>query len=332
MSICGGMVTERSMAVDREGERISRPRLPVGRYRLVFRADSVEDRRGYWGSAWRGVLGHALKRLVCVTQLKECEPCLLYRSCIYSYVFMTPPPPGSRKLPGYVAAPHPFVLIPGAPEEDGRHVLGLTLFGWSNRYLAYLVHALREAARRGLHKRCGPLELETVEQESAAGSGDWRPILDGQGGLAPLAAQAAHWPEPPRRLRIEFLTPLRLRLRNDLVTPETFRFSALFVSLLRRISLLTYFHTEDALETDFAGLAARARGVEVQEARLQWKDWTRYSSRQQTKLQMGGVTGSVLVEMEAREEFWPYLWLGQWTHAGRGTSMGLGRYKVISAG
>ncbi len=310
------------------GGQSSEPRLSVGRYRLIFRAETVERREGYWGSAWRGVLGHSLKRLVCVTQLKECEPCLLYRSCVYPYVFVTPPPPESKKLPGYVAAPHPFVLIPHRPEEDGRCVLGLTLFGWGNRYLAYLIHALREAAGRGLRRRTGPMALEGVEQERAAGSGEWQPILEGDH-LKPLRVRVPQPPDAPGRIRIEFLTPLRLRLREDLVTPETFRFHSFFVSLLRRISLLTYFHTEEPLETDFRGLAARARLVELEGAALEWKDWTRYSSRQQIRMQMGGLAGAVELKLAGREEFWPYLWLGQWTHAGKGTSMGLGRYQIV---
>jgi CRISPR/Cas system endoribonuclease Cas6 (RAMP superfamily) len=206
--------------------------------------------------------------------------------------------------------------------------LGLTLFGWGNRYLAYLIHALRQAAERGLQRRTGPMELEGVEQERSAGSGEWRPILEGEH-LKPLRVRVAERPEPPARIRIEFQTPLRLRLREDLVTPETFRFQAFFVSLLRRISLLTYFHTEEPLEADFRGLAARAGDIGAERAALEWREWTRYSSRQQTKMQLGGVTGWVEVALAGYEEFWPYLWLGQWTHAGKGTSMGLGRYEIV---
>ncbi|MCS6952953.1 MAG: CRISPR system precrRNA processing endoribonuclease RAMP protein Cas6 [Bryobacterales bacterium] len=303
------------------------PRLPVGRYRLIFRAETIEKREGFWGSAWRGVLGHALKRLVCVTQLEACEPCLLYRSCVYPYFFVTPPPPESHKLKNYSAAPHPFVLVPHVPDDEGHCVLGVTLFGWGNRYLAYLVHALRQAAARGLKGRTGPMTLEGVEQEAAPGSGQWQSILQGEI-LSPVATPAPPFPPCPRWVRIRLVTPLRLRLHDDLVTPESFQFHFFFVSLLRRISLLTYFHTEQPLETDFRGIAGRARQVPAESAVLAWKDWTRYSSRQRTKMQLGGLTGSFEVSLEGREEFWPYLWLGQWTHAGKGTSMGLGRYEI----
>ena len=62
---------------------------------------------------------------------------------------------------------------------------------------------------------------------------------------------------------------------------------------------------------------------------MEWREWTRYSSRQQERLQMGGLVGEAEIEGRDLEPFWPYLWLGQWTHAGKGTSMGLGRYRIV---
>jgi hypothetical protein len=47
----------------------------------------------YSGAAWRGVFGHALKQLVCVTRERNCLDCLLYRSCVYPYIFEAPPDP-----------------------------------------------------------------------------------------------------------------------------------------------------------------------------------------------------------------------------------------------
>ena len=112
------------------------------------------------------------------------------------------------------------------------------------------------------------------------------------------------------------------------MAPQEFRFADLFSSLLRRISMLTYFHTDTPLETDFAGLTAEARDVALSDARLSWLDWTRYSSRQDTTMQMGGLVGELTVDLSDHPHLWPYLRLGQWTHAGKGTSMGLGRYRL----
>lgn len=94
--------------------------------------------------------------------------------------------------------------------------------------------------------------------------------------------------------------------------------------------MLTYFHTDDPLETDFAGLTRLATAFEINDARLHWWDWTRYSSRQATEMQMGGLLGEIRMTSSELEALWPYLWLGQFTHTGSGTIMGLGKYEIAA--
>ena len=43
---------------------------------------------------------------------------------------------------------------------------------------------------------------------------------------------------------------------------------------------------------------------------------------------MGGLLGNFEVQSNDIEDFWPYIWLGQWLHAGKGCTMGLGRYVI----
>ncbi len=318
-----------------ESESVSAasPRLPVGRYRLRFEAAKPLQITGYAGSLWRGVLGHALKKLVCVTRAKLCADCLLYRSCVYPYVFETPPRPEAEKLKKYTAAPHPYLIdVPETPPRPARsYVLGLTLVGHGNQYLAYVVHALRSAAASG-SRAFPPMDLAAVEQETVPGSSRWATILEGNNSLRPLSPAIPPLPQVPGACGIRLLTPLRLRHRENYVTPEQFEFSGLFRSLLRRVSLLSFFHTDTPLETDFAGLVARSRRVGIERPKLRWLDWTRYSGRQHTKLQMGGLVGDFLVKTADLELFWPYLWLGQWIHTGKGTVMGLGKYRIREAG
>ena len=49
---------------------------------------------------------------------------------------------------------------------------------------------------------------------------------------------------------------------------------------------------------------------------------------------MGGIVGSFVAEGPAIATLWPCLWLGQWTHLGKGCTMGLGRYALepVSSG
>ena len=305
------------------------PVLPLARYRLTFRAVTALRLPAYTGSAWRGAFGHALKRLVCVTREPACPPCLLYHSCIYPYVFETPPDPGVGKLTQYPAVPHPFVLIPDG--HSGNVAVGeiltldLHLFGHGNRHLPYIVHALNQAGQRGLSKDRGELTLERVAQTDGE---NWRPIYAPGESFTPLPAAATATPPCPEGLALRFLTPLRLTSESRLVSQDRFQFHHLFSNLLRRISLLTAFHTDAPLEADFAGLTQSARVIEVDHARLRWHDWTRFSSRQDALIQMGGLVGEIELTGAGLEPFWPYLWLGQWTHAGKGAVMGLGRYQI----
>jgi hypothetical protein len=137
-------------------------------------------------------------------------------------------------------------------------------------------------------------------------------------------------PAMPRQIEITFHTPLRIKQDSKNLATREFNFGAFFGNLLRRISMISYFHTDTPLETDFAALAAHARTVQFYSQQLKWFDWTRYSSRQQTEMNMGGLIGNVYLDMQGLEDFWPYLWLGQWTHAGKGTSMGMGAYTIES--
>jgi hypothetical protein len=242
-------------------------------------------------------------------------------------MFETPPPAATSPVRRYSAAPHPFVLHPS--EKHGTEcVLDLTLFGRGNQHLPHLVLALQRAAQEGLGPARIRLSLAAVQQEERVGSGVWRPIYAPGGELKAEPAADPEIPPPPATVRITLETPLRLKRDNQYVGPREFRFGDLFANLLRRTSLLTYFHTDAPLETDFARLAQSARALPPVPARLRWHDWTRVSPRQSGLLKMGGLLGEVDLEMEGLAPFWPYLWLGQWMHAGKGTSMGLGRFAI----
>jgi hypothetical protein len=307
---------------------------PVARYRLHLTAQTPVRLPAYAGSAWRGALGHALKRTVCVTGARHCPDCLLYRSCVYPYVFETPPPERAEKLRKYPAAPHPFVV---EPWPDCRELapgaafgVDLVLIGRGQAQLAYFIEALRRAGQGGIGKGAaqgdGRYALARVEQETAAG---WQTIYTAGGRLEALPAQMPTIPPPPTGpVRVGLATPLRLKVAEDLVTPERLRFRDFFSALLRRLSLLAYFHTDAPLDADFRSLVQAAEAVPIADADLRWHDWTRYSARQDALLQMGGLIGAFTLPGAALGPFWPCLWFGQWTHVGKGAVMGLGRYRL----
>ncbi|MCB1803805.1 MAG: CRISPR system precrRNA processing endoribonuclease RAMP protein Cas6 [Candidatus Competibacteraceae bacterium] len=311
----------------------SQPQLMLARFSLSFRNEKSLRLPDYAGSAWRGVFGHALKKLACVTREPQCANCMLYRTCLYPYIFETPVDPALGVMRKYPHAPHPFVLAPGPqrgvlPPGQDIH-LGLTLFGRGLAQLPYVIYALNQAGQRGLTKARIPLALQTVQQQDA--NGTWQTIYTPQAELTPLTGVLPAMPEcPPGSVRISVHSPLRLRVDNELVGPDKLCFAMLFSALLRRLSMLSVFHGDQALETDFAALTQAAQNISILRSALHWQDQTRYSSRQQTTLPLGGIKGWLELDGAQLQPFWPYLWLGQWTHVGKGASMGLGRYQITA--
>lgn len=311
------------------------PPLTIGHYRFVFRGLDPLKLPAYAGSAWRGLFGHALKKAVCVTHEPVCANCLLYRNCAYPYIFETPLPPDTDRMKLYTVAPHPFVIFPvpvgnRSMPVGGELSIELNVFGRANAHLPYMVYAFQIAGKRGIGKSEGKFELLRIEQNTS-GDGGWQLIWSEDSTLTQKPAFMPELPECPDDLLIEFQSPLRLKRDEHLVGAKEFGFSDLFRNLLRRIAMLVYFHEQTSFEPDFAGLAEASRRVEIIQKDLRWQDWTRYSSRQKETMQMGGLVGTIELKREGLQPFWPLLWLGQWTHAGKGASMGLGRYRIYDA-
>lgn len=299
---------------------MSVPTLPLGTYRFRFRLLSPDGARGlaganYLGSAWRGALGRVLRSRACTTGMVDCSNCPLVGTCAYPAFFEGRRPDDAVRLTRYPNAPPPYIVDPDyRAEGDSSPVVGLavTVFGppWPG---IDIVAAAERAGRTGLTNRRIGLRLEAVEYDERSGSRILRP------------------PRPPPAARFRLATPLRIRQDGRYAGPETLSFRVFFGHLLRRISLLCHFYGEELGDVDFKNLLRLADGVRFRRAALSWLDLARYSSRQRTKVPMGGVVGGFEIGDDLGP-FWPYLWLGQWTRVGKACTMGLGRYEIQLTG
>ena len=123
------------------------------------------------------------------------------------------------------------------------------------------------------------------------------------------------------------MTPTRLVYDSHLTID--LEFHMLILQLLRRLSLLSYFHNGgDPSEIDFREIIKRAEGVRVVNKDLRWHDWSRYSARQDTRMKMGGFVGEISFEGDIGP-FMPLIRAGEVLHVGKGTSFGLGKYTVL---
>lgn len=308
--------------------------LPVARFRLSWTAMQEVDGRQYLGSAWRGVFGHALRKLVCVTRMPQCAGCMLLQSCAYPYLFETP---GSgdamnregKNGPTAAAAPHPLILRMETVRCPARaaYTFSVVLLGDAVRFLGYAVRAFQEAGERGVSAREYRFQLRQVLQEVPVGSGEWRPILNADRRLAPAAAATIPIPPCPATVRIRLLSPMRLRKEGSYVSGDD-SLGEILAAIVRRVLLLRSTHGQGALEQDLGEWFARVRAVRATEASLRWQDWERYSNRQQSRMLMGGLRGEIVFDTASIADLWPLLWVGQFVHAGKATSMGLGAYTL----
>jgi CRISPR-associated endoribonuclease Cas6 len=309
-----------------------------GQFEFVLRAEDSIHLPSYKGSTLRGGFGHAFKKVVCVNRQRVCETCLLKDKCVYSYVFETPPPPDTSKMRKYPYAPHPFVITPPLEEkrnyQEGETLcFELTLVGKSIDFLPYFIYTFDELGKMGIGKGKGRYQLEEVKGKRSRVKGEnVETIYSGQNKTLHNSYKVMKMDDlnsfdlSPKTLHLSFLTPTRLKFDGSLSPrPE---FHILFRNLLRRISLLSYFHCGEELNLDFRGLIEKSRDVRVKGDNLSWFDWERYSNRQDTKMMMGGFVGSITFEGDL-EEFMPFILLGQYIHVGKGTSFGLGKYEIV---
>jgi hypothetical protein len=260
----------------------------------------------------------------------------LKRQCAYTYLFETHHFTGIKS-----GASLPLVLTIGKfvreYQPGDNFSLELTLIGQSTRHFPYLIQAWQRAGRRGLGKENASFDLISVDHMDDDGS--WLPLYpqgSDHGFAHPQTTHLINLGERtksvPNRVRIELLTPYRSKRGGRLVTPKTFDGGGFLITLIKRLENLRATHDPAMPGLNTHQLVAASNTVEMSDVNLKWTDWTRHSSRQKTHMNMGGVTGSFTLYGVGLKALYPLLELGQWVHAGKNTSFGLGQYCAAPIG
>ena len=249
----------------------------------------------------RGALGRRLAEGASASALAG-GPCSWPAPCAYDLLFNA-----QGFAAGRLEIPKPFVL---AVEEDkGDLIASMTLFGDAVDWVGEAADALVRALRGGIDVAGGRrLELEPVTR--------WIGVTEGVAAAPPSGA----------RLRLAFVTPLILRQGDrSHADPES-----LIKSLANRVSGLALWHGV-ALAVDGPALAAEAA---VLGAGAEWEApiraaWKRGSRAQRRRMDLRGMTGTLTLP-PAPAFVASLVAIGEHTHAGGRTTLGMGRYTLLA--
>ena len=284
---------------------------------------------------WRGLFGKALWEIACLTGSDGCAGCRHLDTCAYPLLFETQ----GSVLPwaGASRAPSAWMVEPvleGGRVHPADAVLSVdfVLIGRAQSHLPLVVAAWQRGLAKGIgtHRVAARLlsvwSLDGADASPAcqayAPDSGWQLSSNGLVSIPPVPANL-------EEVRLELLTPLRLKRNNDLVGPRELDAGVLLDAVVRRISLLARAHAGGFPKVDFHAMKATAKTLELDVSGLRWHDWTRFSSRQGETMQMGGLLGEVRLRGKLAE-FWPFLYAAQWAHVGKATSFGLGRMRLLS--
>jgi hypothetical protein len=278
-----------------------------------------------------------------VVNTPTCQNCQLNRNCAYAYIFETPHLRDTLAQYESDNLPHPFVIEPPATnrhifESGEKFQFGLVLIGKAFSFLPYFIFAFHQLGSLGLGKGKGKFWLESVLAVNQPRAASDHQIYDGQTQimnsdyetwtLADVFNTVQSW--ATGRLHLEFLTPTRILHHNQLISQLNFE---IFIrTLVRRISLLGRVHCQSDWDLPYVELIEQCKtAAQIETSQLQWRDWERYSNRQQRRMKFGGIVGQVIYQGALRP-FLPLIFLGQFIHLGKNTTFGLGRFRIADFG
>lgn len=291
----------------------------------------------YKGSTFRGGFGHVFKKIVCVNKGQTCENCLLKEKCIYIYLFETPPPQNTQIMRKYPSVPRPFVIEPPLNSKreyykEEELTFSLILIGKAIEYLPYFIFAFQELGKIGIGKGRRKYVLEKVESLSPTKKTTVyhekdKLLHDCYHIITINSFQEIYSHLAQNKIALKFITPTRIKYEERLT--ENLEFHILIRNLIRRISLLSYFHCDEEFKKEEIKLLIdKAKKIKIENKDLKWYDWERYSSRQDTIMKLGGFTGDITYVGKDLKDFLPYILLGTYTHVGKGATFGLGKYEI----
>jgi len=311
--------------------------LSLAIYKFILQAREKLILPFYKGFTLRGGFGSVFHKIVCVNKQTDCPHCLLKDKCIYPYIFETFPPENTSHLSKYRSIPRPFIIEPPL-EKKKEYIPGeilsfnLILVGKAIEYLPYFIFTFSQLGEIGLGRERARYKL--IRVESLNNPREKRVIYDGETQIlrnvnaqVDISSIFSSLITKNQPILIKFVTPVRIKYQGSYTFYPYFHI--ILRCLLRRLSSLLYFHCGKELNIDYKEIIRKSERIKVLDMKIKWVDWERYSNRQKQDMELGGFIGSAIYEGDFNR-FLPFLKIGEYTHLGKATVFGLGKYEIYA--
>ncbi|MCP4352568.1 MAG: CRISPR system precrRNA processing endoribonuclease RAMP protein Cas6 [Desulfobacterales bacterium] len=299
--------------------------LPLLKLRFLIQVPRYAELPKYTGSAWRGIIGRELQRLVCPFDTRPvCKTCTVKEHCPYFLLIEK-----QTELSGLSEAPRGYVFYPPIPKDNSIRELYVTLTGSYSKFLPVVAKALLKGRSSGIGRERYPYEVVSCEEALPDGSFNEISLEANMAeGPYPLREWLTGLPEPPEELSVRLITPVRLRRHGKYLDIMDWPFY--FSTLARRLEALNkLFHEGELFGKDlWLSLQEHFGASEKIKSYLRWWDLARYSGRQKRKVPLGGLVGKAVVKNPCSldMEWWK---TAELLHVGKGAAMGLGKIEIF---
>lgn len=111
-------------------------------------------------------------------------------------------------------------------------------------------------------------------------------------------------------MRLSLCSPARLKRHGRILGADRLQTSDLLLALSSRLGLLARHYGGHPEQFRWSRFIDAATTDTTEDLDLSWLDWTRYSSRQHTRMQLSGHVGSLTLTGARLDKLWPLPWYG----------------------
>jgi hypothetical protein len=250
------------------------------------------------------------------------------KTCAYAFLFETILEQSNEIVPGRDRASHPYAFTQGkqiAGKKMQEYDFTITLFGKAIDYLPYIYATFVRAGKNGIFKE----RVSFTVQKVLVGKKDIlvsSEQIDTE--VAPCVFEynlndSSFKSSSPKKgeVLIELKSPLRFKVGGKY--SSDFSASDFMRCLYRRIN--TLYSLYEKSEIDQICKYTPNENLKITDKNLHWSDICHYSTRQQNKMELGGVIGTFKIAGVFTQSDLQLLKFACIANAGKNTNFGLGQ-------